>query len=66
VSRSAAGQPAVRKHALIINLVADALAALVEDAQVHGTGVQVDAAIESMWLVVETPVMISFGMGPGA
>jgi hypothetical protein len=66
VSRSAAGQPAIRKQALIINLVADDLTVVVEDAQVHGTGVQVAATIESMWLVVETHVMISFGMGPGA
>jgi hypothetical protein len=63
VSRSAAGQPAVRKQAVIIQWSA---AIVIEDAQLHGTGVQVDAAIESMWLVVETPVMISFGMGPGA
>jgi hypothetical protein len=66
VSRSAAGQPAVRQQAFIINRVQDDLAALVEDAQVHGTGVQVDAAIESMSLDVETPVVISFGMGPEA
>jgi hypothetical protein len=63
---SAAGPPAVRKQALIINLVEDDLAALVKEAQVHGTGVQVDATVELVRLVVETPDMISFGMGPGA
>jgi hypothetical protein len=66
VSRSAAGQPAVRKQALIINLVADDLAALVEEVQVHGTGVQIDATVELVRLLVETHVMISIGMGPVA
>jgi hypothetical protein len=34
-------------------LVEDDLAALVEDAQVHGVGVQIDAAVESVRLLVE-------------
>jgi hypothetical protein len=46
--------------------VKDDLTGVVEAAQVHGTGVQVDAAIKLMLLVLEAPVMVSFGMGPGA
>jgi hypothetical protein len=47
-------------------LMEDDLVVVVEEAQVHGAGMQVDATIELMWLVVVAPVMVSFGMGPGA
>jgi hypothetical protein len=46
--------------------VKDVLAGVVEDTQGHGAGVQVDAAIESVLLVVVALGMVSFGMDPGA
>jgi hypothetical protein len=33
--------------------VVDDLSVAIEDAQVHGPGVEIDAAVESMWLSVE-------------
>jgi hypothetical protein len=35
------------------------LAILVEDADVHGPGVQVDATVKLMWLGVESPEVSS-------
>jgi hypothetical protein len=34
------------------------LAALVEDTDVHGTGMQIDAAITRVWLGVEAPEIL--------
>jgi hypothetical protein len=45
-------------------LVEDDLAGVVEDAQLHGPGMQVDAAVESVLLVVEAHAWSSLGMGP--
>jgi hypothetical protein len=45
-------------------LVEDDLAPLVEDALVHAPGMQIDAAVESELLGVETRTWYSLGMGP--
>jgi hypothetical protein len=45
--------------------VQDDGASLVEDAQVHRPGVQIDAAVESLRLVVEAHHGLLW-MGPGA
>ena len=45
--------------------LSSAAAGVVEDAQVHCPGVKIDATVESVRLVVETHVRVSFGMGPG-
>src|SRR5207245_1893731 len=45
-------------------LVEDDLALAVEDAQVHGPGMEIDAAVESVLAVVEAHTWSSLGMGP--
>jgi len=47
-------------------LVPDGGAAVVKDAQVHCPGVQIDPAVESVHLVVETHQWSPLGMGPGS
>jgi hypothetical protein len=44
-------------------LVEDDLAAGVEDAEIHASGVEIDAAVEGMWLGVEAHAWSSLGMG---
>lgn len=45
-------------------LVQDRLAALVEDAEVHASGVQIDAAVESVLLLVESHRgLLAMGVG---